>query len=304
VCARETVDINGRKYHVRNRLGEGGFSTVDLVEDVRTHKVYALKRIVCHSKLDEKQAVQEVEYHHAVKHPYILECVASSLHGTPDIINSTRSEVLILLPYHSRGTLQDELQKRIAKRNHFSEEYILRLFKKICEGVNAMHNAQPAALAHRDIKPGNILLSLEDNPIIMDLGSVGKARQEIKGSSQARALQDLAAERCSMPYRAPELFSVESFCTVDERIDIWSLGCLLYAMCFFKSPFDSAYERGDSVALAVMSGNIIIPETSPYSPGLHDFIHSMLIVNAMERPFIDDVMKKVDVLLQTATKAV
>jgi serine/threonine kinase 16 len=38
-------------------------------------------------------------------------------------------------------------------------------------------------------------------------------------------------------------------------------------MCFYKSPYDSVYERGDSVALAVISGNIDLPEIedSPYS---------------------------------------
>lgn len=43
-----------------------------------------------------------------------------------------------------------------------------------------------------------------------------------------------------------------------------SLGCLLYALCYFKSPFDAVYERGDSVALAVMSGTIFFPEPSPF----------------------------------------
>lgn len=37
-------------------------------------------------------------------------------------------------------------------------------------------------------------------------------------------------------------------------------------MCYFKSPFDAVYERGDSVALAVISGNITFPESSPYDP--------------------------------------
>jgi serine/threonine kinase 16 len=36
-------------------------------------------------------------------------------------------------------------------------------------------------------------------------------------------------------------------------------------MCYFKSPFDVVYERGDSVALATMSGNITFPEPSPYN---------------------------------------
>lgn len=44
-----------------------------------------------------------------------------------------------------------------------------------------------------------------------------------------------------------------------------SLGCILYAMCFFKCPFDPIYEKGDSVALAVLSGNIFFADDSPYS---------------------------------------
>ena len=47
------------------------------------------------------------------------------------------------------------------------------------------------------------------------------ARVKVCGSSEAQRLQDIASERCSMPYRAPELFNVESYCMVDERTDIW-----------------------------------------------------------------------------------
>lgn len=38
----------------------------------------------------------------------------------------------------------------------------------------------------------------------------------------------------------------------------------MYALCYFKSPFDTVYERGDSVALAVMSANVSFPEDTPY----------------------------------------
>ena len=47
------------------------------------------------------------------------------------------------------------------------------------------------------------------------------ARVKVCSSSEAQRLQDFASERCSMPYRAPELFNVESYCMVDERTDIW-----------------------------------------------------------------------------------
>lgn len=52
-------------------------------------------------------------------------------------------------------------------------------------------------------------------------GSVAVARVKVCGNQAAQSLQELAAERCSMPYRAPELFNVESYCMVDERTDIW-----------------------------------------------------------------------------------
>ncbi len=40
-------------------------------------------------------------------------------------------------------------------------------------------------------------------------------------------LQDWAAQRCTISYRAPELFNVESHCIIDERTDIWVKPCIL-----------------------------------------------------------------------------
>ncbi|GAA6023214.1 hypothetical protein JCM8202_001031, partial [Rhodotorula sphaerocarpa] len=61
--------------------------------------------------------------------------------------------------------------------------------------------------AHRDIKPANIMLA-DDNttPILMDFGSALPARIPVPDRRVALLQQDLAAEHCSMPFRAPELF--------------------------------------------------------------------------------------------------
>jgi len=49
-------------------------------------------------------------------------------------------------------------------------------------------------------------------------------------------------------------------------LSLQSLGCTLYALCFYESPFDAVYQRGDSVALAVISGSVNIPNSSESVP--------------------------------------
>jgi len=55
----------------------------------------------------------------------------------------------------------------------------------------------------------------------MDFGSLIRARIKIRNRAQALLQQDLAAERSTMPYRAPELFDVKTNTNLDEKVDIW-----------------------------------------------------------------------------------
>ncbi|RXG72560.1 Serine/threonine-protein kinase 16 [Armadillidium vulgare] len=230
-----------------------GFSTVDLVEDLITHKFYALKKIICHSPEDQKIALTEVDYYKLFDSEHIIECMDSDHVGIPNMTSNSTSQVLILLPYCKRGTLHNELMSLMKAGVHMEEVYELCI------------PPLPILLFIEISKLPTYFSKMTCHHLFMDLGSMTKARVEITSSREARKLQDEAAERSSMPYRAPELFNVESTGSVDERTDIWSLGCLLYAMCFYKSPFDSVYERGDSVALAVVGGKIPFQEAHPYS---------------------------------------
>ena len=66
-----------------------------------------------------------------------------------------------------------------------------------------------------------------------------------------------------MLYRAPELFDINPDSHIDERVDVWSLGCVLYCTLFTTSPFEKAYYDG-SVKLAALSGKVTFPEPSGY----------------------------------------
>ena len=150
--------------------------------------------------------------------------------------------------------------------------------------------------AHRDIKPGNVMVADDGTtPILMDFGSTIRARVTIKTRKDALAHQDMAAERSSMPYRAPELFDVPTDATLTEAVDIWSLGCTLYALAYLHSPFETSQtvEQGGSIALAVQNASYKFPPAlqDPYSEKTRDIIKACLKPNPEERPDIDGLIE-------------
>lgn len=291
VCTKESVHINGNKYYILDQI-EGGFSTVLITEKASNRKKYAVKKIICHDMEAQRKGMQEAEYYSVLKHKNIIYCLEHVLvEDANNALHSSRFIFYMVFPYYPRGTLNDDLRRKEECRKRYSHKEVLHIFSQICDGLKVLHDYQPIPLAHHDIKPTNILLMQDNTPIIMDLGSTSPAIVRISNNTEACRIQEFASEMCTMPYRAPELFNVESNTVIDQRTDIWSLGCLLFAMCYYKSPFDIVYERGDSIALAVMSSHIVIPDTY-YKKEITDLILSMLKVNPAERPFINQVIEQ------------
>lgn len=101
-------------------------------------------------------------------------------------------------------------------------------------------------------------------PILMDLGSVAPSPIPVTSQSLALQIQDTAAEHSTMPYRAPELFDVQTGTVVDTKVDIWSLGCTLYACLVGKSPFEMrSDETGGTLSLCVLGGDWRFPDEGP-----------------------------------------
>ncbi|KAL2087978.1 hypothetical protein ACEWY4_016806 [Coilia grayii] len=295
ICSRGTITIDSKKYYFIQKLDEGGFSYVDLVEGAHDGRFYALKRILCHDREGRQEAQTEVEMHRLFEHPNVLRLTAHAF-----MERGGKTEAWLLLPYVSKGSLWSAMEKLRDKGSSMPESRIIHLLKGICEGLKAIHER---GYAHRDLKPTNVLLDENDRPVLMDLGSMNKARIEVRGSREAMTIQDWAAQRCTISYRAPELFNVESHCIIDERTDIWSLGCVLYSMMMLEGPYDLVFQKGDSVALAVQNP-VTIPQPCSYSQGLQILLSSMMVPNPQERPNIHWVLDQVQNLQNTAPVAV
>lgn len=167
----------------------------------------------------------------------------------------------------------------------------------------------------------NIMISDSGtDPIIMDLGSIAVSPLPITSRSLAIATQDTAAEHSTMPYRAPELFDVKTGTVIDTKVDIWSLGCTLYACLVGKSPFEMrSDETGGSLSICVLSGDWRFPDEGPGAkqkakargPGaasagagtaddgdisepIREVVRRCLKVEPSERPDIDELIEMVE----------
>ncbi|KAG2201670.1 hypothetical protein INT47_003896 [Mucor saturninus] len=312
-----TISINRKNFKVINLLGEGGYSFVYLIKDESSHKLYALKKIKC--ALGDQtitDAMHEVEMYRLFQSEYIIKILDTSVLTDRD---GTKT-VYVFLPYYKRGNLQDNINANNINKTFFPEKDLLQFFLKVCLALKELHNyhlpnvpittpsetssatAQPEGTlvpyAHRDLKPGNILISDDGKtPILMDFGSVIKGRIPIRTRQDGLLQQDIAAEHSTIPYRAPELYDVQTGTILDEKVDIWSLGCTIYAAAYGQNPFEaSVNEMGGSIALAILNGYYKFPtdkeEEGHYSDEFEDLIKFLLVIDPKERPDIQTVRIK------------
>ncbi|CAN1840095.1 Serine/threonine-protein kinase 16 [Linum perenne] len=308
------VWINDVRFRILRQLGEGGFAFVFLVKEVPADNSSAVGAGLAAKVKDKSQLSEDGNY--AMKKVLIqnkeqLELVreeirVSSLFNHPNLLpllDHAIISVKLLFPVHLDGTLLDNSKAMSAKREFFSTSEVLEIFRQLCAGLKAMHSFEPP-YAHNDVKPGNVLLTHRKGQapiaILMDFGSARPARKQIRSRTEALRLQEWAAEHCSAPIRAPELWDCPSHADIDERTDIWSLGCTLYAIMYGVSPFEYALgESGGSLQLAVMNAQIKWPTgpKSAYPEALHQFVTWMLQPQATVRPCIDDIVIHVDKLI-------
>ncbi|KAI7899782.1 kinase-like domain-containing protein [Cokeromyces recurvatus] len=294
-----TITIKRKKYKVINLLGEGGYSFVYLVQDESNNQYYALKKMRCPEGA-LADAMHEIEMYKLFKSEYIIPVLDTSIVTEHDGTET----VYVFLPYYKRGNLQDSINANNINKTCFPEYDLLAFFLKICYAIRILHNFHDennvvVPFAHRDLKPGNILISDDGKtPILMDFGSVTKARIPILTRQDGLFQQDIAAEKSTLPYRAPELFDVQTGTILDEKVDIWSLGCTLYAAAYGQNPFEaSVYEMGGSLALAILNGHYKFPIEDPYSDEFKNFIKFLLVIDSKERPDIDQVIIKLENIL-------
>lgn len=207
-------------------------------------------------------------------------------------LNRDLNCVFILMELCNDGTLLEYINSR---DNSIDETEALSIIKDIACGIGHMHKQSPP-IAHRDVKIENVLKFIDlgsklPSYKLCDFGSACIDILEPKKESKSTILENFSnfEKTTTFFYRPPEMCDPYCKFTINEKVDIWMLGCVLYTILFKRHPFQDAQK------LTIINVHYFIPDDrEKYSDKIIDLIRLMLTPNPRDRPTVDEI---IDVIL-------
>jgi beta-lactam-binding protein with PASTA domain/tRNA A-37 threonylcarbamoyl transferase component Bud32 len=214
--------VVGGRYELGELLGRGGMAEVRKGVDTRLGRVVAVKRLRTDLASDatfQARFRREAQSAASLNHPAIVAVYDTGEEPAPD--GSGISQPYIVMEHVAGRTLRDILREG---RKILPERAL-----EITSGVlSALDYSHRAGIIHRDIKPGNVMLTPSGDVKVMDFG-IARAI-----SDASSTMTQTAAVVGTAQYLSPEQARGE---TVDSRSDVYSAGCLLYELLTGRPPF-------------------------------------------------------------------
>jgi eukaryotic-like serine/threonine-protein kinase len=232
-------------YEIQAAIGAGGMGEVYRARDTRLDRSVAIKVLPADVNADPEtraRFAREAKAIAGLSHPHIC-----ALHDVGE-----HEGVTFLVMEHLTG---ETLAQRLA-RGPLPLEQALAVATDVAEALGAAHRR---GVVHRDLKPGNVMLT-EAGAKLLDFGLAKLRAQEEPALASAVSATTLSAPLTAagaivgtLPYMAPEQLEGKA---ADARADLWALGAILYEMLTGKRAFE-----GESAATLI--GNILHTEPAP-----------------------------------------
>ncbi|KAI1848983.1 hypothetical protein JX265_013726 [Neoarthrinium moseri] len=248
---------NVGNYGLGKLIGKGSFGKVYLAH----HKLTNGSKVVLKSaKKDDSNLAREIHHHRQFVHPHIARLYE---------VIVTESMVWLVLEYCAG----DELYNYLLKHGPLPVEKVQKTFTQLVGAVSYVHQQ---SCVHRDLKLENILLDKHENVKLVDFGFT----REYEGKSNY--LQTFCGTIC---YSAPEMLKGEKY--AGEKVDVWSLGVILYALLCGELPFDD--DDDNITRTRILSEEPKYPEHLPTDAiGL---IKLLLSKRPLLRPTLPDILQ-------------
>ena len=253
-CIESDFELIGNK-----PIGNGAFGKVWKVIHINTKKEYCIKTINKRDIIEQKlikQLNKEISIMYEINHPHSIK-----------LINHFEDEkkIYMIMEYASNGNLFSYM-----KKNKLNNETIIQFLRETISIIKYLHSLN---IIHRDIKPENLLL---DNNFRIKLCDYGWATH-YNNNEHINTF-------CGTPeYVAPEIIKKEFY---DEKIDIWSIGVLLFEMICNYSPFSD--KNNNERFKNIIKGKINWPKNINFKA--KKLIEKILKINPNERLSLNDIL--------------
>ncbi|MEC8512607.1 MAG: serine/threonine-protein kinase [Planctomycetota bacterium] len=243
------------RYRLLRQLGAGGQGEVWLGRDDGLRRDVAVKLLGARFVTEDQRARfrREAESIARLEHPGVAQVYEADVDGDPPYIAMRFVEGVDLGAAVAAELAAEEGSTRVGGPvpvrpvQRGDVHRVLRFFEK---AARALHAAHEAGVVHRDVKPGNIMVTGVGDPVLLDFGL---ARDE-RGSADGRNEPVLTREGDvfgTLAYMAPEQLRGETE-RVDARADIWALGVTLFEVLTGQRPFDG--NGPAALAIAINQG--------------------------------------------------
>lgn len=276
--------LERRGYEFVRRLGEGTYGVVNLVKHIRSKEFRTAKLVLGTPKTRKRKSANES--HRLRKSMEIIrEARVMKTYRHPNIVSffetfCDQHVTVIVMEYCDSGDLAQYLNAARERKDYLRKEKVMKWLVQIALALDFLHESN---VLHRDVKPGNILLT--DHERIAKLGDLGNTRS-------LEHTMEMANTACGTPYyMSPELARGESY---DSKSDVWSLGCVLYEMLSLKRPFPAKglAELILKIASADPPDEIPFQVARPNGPVCH-LVHAMLRKNPKDRIDVRGVLQSI-----------
>jgi serine/threonine-protein kinase len=243
----------GGRYELDGVVGRGGMAEVYRARDIRLDRIVAIKTLrtdLARDQIFQARFRREAQSAASLNHPSIV-----AVYDTGEDMTSGVPVPYIVMEYVDGRTVRDLLQEG----HRLLPERSLEIIDGVLRALDYSHQA---GIVHRDIKPGNVMVTRNGDIKVMDFGIA-------RAMSDAQATMTQTAQVIgTAQYLSPEQARGER---VDSRSDLYSTGCLLYELLTGRPPF-----TGDSpVAIAYqhvrenpVPPSRVDPDVPPWADGI------------------------------------